>query len=88
MLLVIIVMISNTFINAIILRFLKIDWRHSIYSGALLAQIGEFSFVLATIGYHTHIITNFAFQITITTIGLTMLISPAWILAFKKITKC
>ena len=87
LLLVLTVLLSNTFINAVILRGLKINWRRSLYSGAMLAQIGEFSFVLATVGYQAHIITEFVLQITIIIISLTMLLSPVWILLFKKITR-
>ncbi|MFT6386899.1 MAG: CPA2 family monovalent cation:H+ antiporter-2 [Cellvibrionaceae bacterium] len=50
LILLIMVLTTNTFINAISLRMLDVNWRDSLYSGALLAQIGEFGFVLASIG--------------------------------------
>ncbi len=77
------VLLTNTFINAIILKFLGNNWQDSLYSGALLSQIGEFSFVLATVGLQVGLISNFAYQTTIALIALTLLSSPVWIQASK-----
>lgn len=82
-----IVLVSNHFINAAVLKSMGNDWKGSLYGGALLAQIGELSFVLAAAGFYTQIITEYAYQITIAVIALTLLISPFWIAATKKILK-
>ena len=50
-LLVIIILIANNIINTLIMRSFKMTWRESIYAGALLSQIGEFSFVLGSLAY-------------------------------------
>lgn len=81
--LVIGVLLTNTFINALILKALGDTWRTSLYSAALLAQIGEFSFVLASVGLQVGIIEGFSYQMTIAVIALTLLLSPAWIVASK-----
>lgn len=73
------VLLTNTFINAGILRSLGSHWRDSLYSGALLAQIGEFSFVLASVGLQANIIQGFAYQMTIAVIAVSLLLSPSWI---------
>ncbi len=78
------VYISNHGINALSLRFLGNTWRESIYGGSLLAQVGEFSFVLASLGYHSDIITTFSYQLTIIVISITIFISPFWVLLTKK----
>ena len=83
--LVLAVIITNTFINAIIIRFLGDSWRDSLYSGALLSQIGEFSFVLAAVGMQSNLISNFGYQLTITVIAFTLIISPAWIAGARKL---
>jgi len=44
---VLLVLLTNTVINGIILRLLGCGSKKSLYAGSLLAQIGEFSFVLA-----------------------------------------
>jgi CPA2 family monovalent cation:H+ antiporter-2 len=81
------VLLTNTFINAFILKALGDSWRTSLYSAALLAQIGEFSFVLASVGLQAGIIEEFSYQMTIAVIALTLLLSPAWIAAAKALVK-
>ena len=85
-LLVIGVFLSNQGINAISLRLLGNSWKESIYGGSLLAQIGEFSFVLASLGYHTEIISKYSYQLTIIVISITIFISPMWALLTAKLT--
>jgi CPA2 family monovalent cation:H+ antiporter-2 len=79
------VLLTNTFINAFILKALGNNWQVSLYSGALLSQIGEFSFVLATVGLKAGLINTFSYQATIALIALTLLVSPIWIQASKSI---
>lgn len=71
--------VTNTVVNMLILRVLGRTWRNSFYGGAILSQIGEFSFVLAAVGEQTGLIGEFGYQLTIAVIALTMLFSPAWI---------
>jgi CPA2 family monovalent cation:H+ antiporter-2 len=85
MLLLAAVLLINTFINAAILRLLGEAWKDSLYAGALLSQIGEFSFVLAAIGMQGNIISQYGYQLTIVTIALSLLISPAWIELNKRL---
>jgi len=73
------VFIGNTVINASVLRALGDPWRYSIYAGAHLAQIGEFSFVLAALGVSADLISEFSHQLTVAVIALTLLLSPTWI---------
>lgn len=82
--LVISVFLTNTIISACILRFLGSSWGTSIYTGSVLSQIGEFSFLLGAIGFNRGIISVFAYQLTISTISLTLLLTPFWILAVRK----
>ncbi len=85
--LVVLVIITNTFINGVILKMLGDNWRDSLYAGTLLSQIGEFSFVLAAVGIQAHIISDFGYQMTVAVISISLLISPAWIMLVKKILK-
>ena len=73
------VLIGNTAINALIFHSLGDPWRYSIYAGAHLAQIGEFSFMLAAVGGQGGLITNFEYQLVIAVISATLIMSPAWI---------
>jgi len=84
-LLVVMVLVLNTFINAVILVLLGDPWRETLYVGALLAQIGEFGFVLAAVGINGHIITEYGYQLVISIITVTLLLSPAWILLVRRL---
>ena len=81
--LVTLVLLTNTFINAFILKTLGVNTRDSLYAGALLAQIGEFSFVLAAVGIQAKIITDFGYQLVIEVISVSLLLSPVWIKLVK-----
>lgn len=84
-LIIIMVYIGNHFINAVVLHYFGRDWKMSMYGGALLAQIGELSFVLSSAGYYAGIISNYEYQLTIVVISLTLFLSPFWISLTKKI---
>jgi monovalent cation:H+ antiporter-2, CPA2 family len=83
--LVIIVFLINTFINALILFMLNNTWRDSLYAGAMLGPIGEFSFLLVAIGLSSGLIGMFEYQMTVQIIALTLVLSPAWILFNKRV---
>lgn len=84
-LLVIAVLVSNTFINAGALFALNGAWATSLLAGAMLAQIGEFSFVLVAVGFHSNIISDYVYQVTIATIAITLILSSFWIGGTRKI---
>ena len=83
-LLLVAVMLTNNLVNAVAFRFLGRSWRESLYGGALLAQIGEFSFVLAAVGQQHGLIETFAYQATVAVIALSLAISPLWIGLFRR----
>jgi CPA2 family monovalent cation:H+ antiporter-2 len=79
--------VANTAINALVMRLLGRSWRDSFYAGALLSQIGEFSFVLAAIGFQAGVITDFGYQMTIAIVAVSLLVSPGWILLVKRVLR-
>jgi CPA2 family monovalent cation:H+ antiporter-2 len=81
------ILIINSFINIVVMRIFGESWKDSIYGGALLAQIGEFSFILITSAYYLNIISDYVYQVTVSVIALSLLASPFWITIAKKITK-
>lgn len=82
------VLLLNTLINGLVFLAFKIPWRESFYAGALLSQIGEFSFVLGAVGFGHNIIGAFTFQLIISVIALTLFFSPMWIFVNKKALRC
>ncbi len=85
--LVLMVFLINNTINVLVMRIFCKDWKISIYAGALLSQIGEFSFILGSTGYYTGIIQEYSYQLIISTIALSLLFSPFWINFARKIVK-
>ncbi|MEM6523659.1 MAG: cation:proton antiporter [Bacteroidota bacterium] len=71
--------VANNVINSYIMHSFKLPWKDSVYAGALLSQIGEFSFVLGNLAYFNGIITDFGYQTIVAVISLTLLLSPVWI---------
>lgn len=78
-LMVLLAFITNNFINTLIVRFLGENWKDSLYTGAILAQIGEFSFILGGTGFFIGLIPKHTYQLIISTISVTLVISPLWI---------
>ena len=83
--LVILVFITNNFINTIIVRFLGEKWSDSFYTGSILAQIGEFSFILGASAYLIGLITEYTYQLIISTISITLIFGPIWIALIVKL---
>ena len=77
--LVILIFGINSLINACVFRLLKESWKNSMYAGALLSQIGEFSLVLCTVAKSLKLVDDFSFQLTLAVISVTMLLSSGWI---------
>ncbi|WP_198160114.1 cation:proton antiporter [Photobacterium sp. J15] len=83
--LVLLALLTNTFINAFILKISDYSWTDSLYAGVLLSQIGEFSFVLSAVGLQIGLISDYGYQLAICVIAVSLLVSPFWINAGKKL---
>jgi CPA2 family monovalent cation:H+ antiporter-2 len=77
--LILIVMLVNSAINVIAFRIMKVNWRDSMYAGALLSQIGEFSLVFCIVAKNQNIVGEYWYQLTLAVIAGTMLMSSIWI---------
>ncbi len=80
------VLVTNGAINALAFRLLGEPWGHSIVGGAMLAQIGEFSFLLVAAGMASGAIGPFTYKLTILLIALSLLLSPAMIALARVLT--
>lgn len=70
------ILIANAIVVILILSSLRIGLRTAVMSGIILAQVGEFSFVLATAGHDYGIISDFNLQNMIVSIIITMIVTP------------
>jgi CPA2 family monovalent cation:H+ antiporter-2 len=78
-LLVTVIVVINTLLNAAILRLLGSAWRRAAYAGALLSQIGEFSFILAALAHTGRILPDEDYRLIVAIIAISLILSPAWI---------
>lgn len=78
-LIVAIILFVNSAINAFVFRLFKESWRNSVYAGALLSQIGEFSLVLCLVAKTQNLVNEFWYQLTLSIISATMLMTAIWI---------
>jgi len=81
------VLVGNTLISTLIFRALGDPWRYSLRAAAHLAQIGEFSFVLAAVGQKSRLITTFDYQLSIAVITATLILSPAWVATITRLQR-
>ncbi len=81
------VFVFNTAINAGMMRMLGESWKESLVGGAMLAQVGEFSFVILSVGSQSGIVTEYTYQTILALITLTLLLSPGWIGFFRRLTR-
>jgi len=79
------VLIINSLINSLLFKLSGNSWRDSIYAGALLSQIGEFSFVLLTLAASLGLVGDYMRQITLAVITSTMLLSSIWLAIIQKL---
>ena len=79
-------LLVNTLVNAVALLAHRRPWRRALYGGAMLAQIGEFSFVLAAVGVQAAIITDEGYQMVISVIATTLVLGTAWVALIVRLT--
>lgn len=79
------VYLTNHLVNATILRFFSDNWREALLGGALLAQIGELSFLISATAFSLGIFEGYAYHFTISLICITLVVSPLWILMTERL---
>lgn len=79
LLIVAFVAIFKTGLNILVIGFLGQPWPRAILAGALLAQLGEFSFILAALGLATGAIADETHRLIVSVTVLSLLGSPFWL---------
>lgn len=72
------VIVAKTALNVFLLRLTGFDRDTSLIGGLSMAQIGEFSFVLAAAGFTAGALGYDAYRLAIAVTAITLLLSPAW----------
>ena len=72
------VVLLKTIVNISLIRLAGIEWNVAVPAGLSMAQIGEFSFVLAAVGLRNGILDIDAYRLALSVIALSIVISPLW----------
>ena len=83
--LLLMVTLFKTALNIAALRLLRQDWRLSFVAGVALAQIGEFSFLLAEVGKAAKLITGAETKLVVAVAVLSLVLSPLWLLTMRRL---
>ncbi|MDX8408384.1 MAG: cation:proton antiporter [Mariprofundaceae bacterium] len=73
----------NSGINTLVLRSLGETWSMALLTGGMLSQIGELSFLLASLGVSIGLLNEGGHQMAIAVIALSLMLSPFWMLAIR-----
>jgi len=85
LLIVAFVAVLKTGLNILVLGLLGQPWPRAILAGALLAQLGEFSFVLAALGLEAGAIADETYRLIVAVTVLSLLGSPFWLEAARRL---
>jgi len=81
------VFLFNSGSNVFVMRALGENWESSLITAGLLSQIGEFSFLLASVGLHVALINEDLHTMTVLVIALTLMLSPLWHALIKRFAR-
>lgn len=79
-----ITMLLKTVLNFYVLRWQGMKKEEAYVTGAVLAQVGEFSFILAAIGLSAGTIQDDGYKYVIAIISLSLLATPLWLYLVEK----
>lgn len=85
MMILLFITIGKTALNISILHLLRQPWTMSFLSGVLLAQLGEFSFLLATVGQEAGIVDEYGNNLIVSLTVLSLALSPVWLTTAKRL---
>ena len=77
--------LGKTALNISILHLLRQPWTMSFLSGVVLAQLGEFSFLLATVGEEVGIVNEYGTNLIVSLTVLSLILSPIWLSTAKRL---
>ncbi len=84
-LLLLMVTVFKTALNIGALRLLRQDWTSAFVAGAALAQVGEFSFLLADVGKSVKLITFSETKLVVAVTVLSLVLSPIWLFTLRRL---
>ncbi len=86
-LMMLVVTVGKTTINLSIFAALRMPWGQTLLSALLLAQVGEFSFLLGNVGLQRDIISIEEFRIILSVTALSLVISPLYMNSIRRLSR-
>ncbi len=83
--LMLLITLGKTAINIVTFHVLRLPWSQSFLLSVVLAQLGEFAFLLTTVGYEAKIINTFGEKLIIALTVLSLCFSPFWLSAARRL---
>ncbi len=87
LLILFIVTVVKSALNIGILMLLREPWPHAFISGIMLAQIGEFSFLLAVVGSNSGLLDADGYQLVVTVTAVTLIVTPLWLATARRLLR-
>ena len=79
------VILAKTILNVLLIRLAGLPHKTAVEAGLSMAQIGEFSFVLAAAAYASQAIGGDVYRLALAVTAITLLVSPAWMALTRQI---
>ena len=79
-----IVLVAKTVLNIALIRITGSDWDVALPAGLAMAQIGEFSFILAAVGLKNGVLDVDAYRLALSIIAVSLMISPIWMVTVRR----
>jgi CPA2 family monovalent cation:H+ antiporter-2 len=81
---VLLTVIAKTFLNILLVSRVGFSWSVALPAGLAMSQIGEFSFILASVGISNRVLDEDSYRLALSVIALTLLISPFWMVTIRR----
>ncbi|MCZ6510760.1 MAG: hypothetical protein O7A62_09255, partial [Alphaproteobacteria bacterium] len=72
-------------VNLAVFAALRLPWAQALLTALVLSQVGEFSFLLGSIGFERGVISIEEFRIIITVTAMSLIVSPLWMGAVRRL---
>ncbi len=75
---------AKTALNIVLVRRAGFGWPVAFPAGLAMAQIGEFSFILAATGFRNGALDFDSYRLALSVIAMTLVISPIWMVSARR----
>ena len=85
LILLVFITVGKTALNIFILHVLRQPWEQAFLSGLVLSQMGEFAFLLATVGAESGLLGDDGNRLIVSLAALSLALSPFWMIAARRL---